>query len=710
MYTTRIRSLMGSLFSSNIFLGIVVFTLYLVGTMRYIELPGLYMDTINSDHLAAEIINGKNNPQWVIPNLGFYFLPGCLYRGLVSLYTGLPIYYLLGFTVPAARISHSIPIGATMVVAYFLLKNMTRNRVLTWLPLFCMATSLPILVANRTQSHHLFWGLPFLFGSMLLMFRIEESRNISRTSFFIGLLYGIAVYTYFIYWFFFPAILISFLIGYRRSKLKRLWFAILGGTLGLSPFILAYVSLYISVGGFHNFIDYLLPVVTKLEPVSNDRSLWGNLIATYQNISGALGNGPMEQFVLGVGSTPSFLDQALDLSVFGGHEQRNVLPRGYISDMMVWLWVVFLAIIGFKALPLVTLEVDRNYRKVIFFILLPISYCLFGIFIFGDRLWVHHYSIIIPFFILTIPLVLCPSGIPKYLTRLSKYRNISAIFIIICIISFNALWQNDFFRTLNKTGGSRLFSNNLTLFAEEAKNETGKPLFLFPEWGFYMPFCFLTENLIPFEHTSQINFVRVNEESLDCVRLAFWNENDEAKYREILYSQGVINLAIKKYFSRDQRLVFCVLEGELKQSYLNQYNLKTLHEEGLYLPQYIIGAYGIEQEGAYAWASDKILFKLSPAEGPVFFSGAIPNTSGLDYSGLNFKIYLNDELFFDKYVQKGEAFNIELPTSSLGKTVTDQVLNFKIVTDHYFVPALIGSGNDMRRLSYIIHNIGGTED
>jgi hypothetical protein len=172
-------------------------------------------------------------------------------------------------------------------------------------------------------------------------------------------------------------------------------------------------------------------------------------------------------------------------------------------------------------------------------ILLPCSYLLIAGLL-GQRLWAHHFSVFVAliYFLFAISF----DGLFGKRHLLFKSNRIFALrhgFVAICLllpIMGNLEQQREFYKRLDQTGGVKKASNALTTLAEQAKVTNRRAIYLFPEWGFFMPFAFLTENKIPYSLDVSIDYIKGFHDKYDEVYLAFWEIKDQEKY-ELLFKQ-----------------------------------------------------------------------------------------------------------------------------------------------------------------------------
>jgi hypothetical protein len=199
-------------FTKNDLIIVLVLTLiFWLGVLRQIDLPGLYMDAVNPDYLAAHVLNpGLDNPRWLIPTISFPIL-GNLYHGVQNFYVDLVTFSVLGISVASIRISQALFGAAIVMLLYLLTVLATRNRLAAFLGAALLATDIAFIASFRTQFYIILGGEMWLFASLVALW------HGGRKGFFLsGVCYGISIYGYFVLGFFAPAM--ALLVMSRPEK------------------------------------------------------------------------------------------------------------------------------------------------------------------------------------------------------------------------------------------------------------------------------------------------------------------------------------------------------------------------------------------------------------------------------------------------------------------------------------------------------------
>jgi len=103
----------------------------------------------------------------------------------------------------------------------------------------------------------------------------------------------------------------------------------------------------------------------------------------------------------------------------------------------------------------------------------------------------------------------------------------------------------------------------LSALAREALTERGDVVWYFPDWGFFMPFAFLTGNQVPYQLALNPEALEHQRGKYGKLRVALWNQADQESYERFLREQGVQDVRTSVMLRRDGQPAFYVLEGRL---------------------------------------------------------------------------------------------------------------------------------------------------
>ena len=138
--------------------------------------------------------------------------------------------------------------------------------------------------------------------------------------------------------------------------------------------------------------------------------------------------------------------------------------------------------------------------------------------------------------------------------------------IVVCI-ALNLYNTSRVVSKIKDTGGNGLYSSQINVLAEEAlknKNMSRKEAYVFPEWGFFTGFVYLTMNEVPYTtfcHTGE--WEKWIEEGYS-IRICYWDENNQELYRMMLEECGYKKEEIQEYvkYELSGDVAFYIMEGE----------------------------------------------------------------------------------------------------------------------------------------------------
>ena len=181
----------------------------------------------------------------------------------------------------------------------------------------------------------------------------------------------------------------------------------------------------------------------------------------------------------------------------------------------------------------------------------------------GNRLWVHHFVVLIPVIYLFVAVMW--SSTPRVLMSSGALlgSNIvprAFVFVAVIGIAYNVYQQDVFFSHLEHSGGVGKSSSALTNLAEDAMASPRVPLYVFPDWGFFMPFAVVTGNRVPYAlEADEVKLQKYLSDYSD-VRVVLWSQSELKRYTAMLSSIAPDRyLGAKTYYQRDGRPAFYML-------------------------------------------------------------------------------------------------------------------------------------------------------
>lgn len=495
--------------------------LFILMALQMIELPGLYMDAINPEYMIAEIINSENPvfDKWLLPGnvIGgrFPVFSGPMYHGSLQVYATLPFLYVFGIELHVFRY-FQVAVGLSVVLLTVAIAKRVcvEGKFAQWIPLvvgLLVATDPILIFGLRTQAYSLIFPLPLMLLSWILldMHLHRSTTNLEKYAlpFASGFLIGFAVFSYFVYAFFIPVIFLFLVSGsvnhgnFRfRFQTATIW--IVGVLIGVSGFFVGLVLLIKSLGGVNETLQW-----------------WGGISPQLKVL------GESQNFFERTASVATDFHSVVNTDWLF----RTILKEYHEIQLLVWLkWVLF----AFSAYAAFALGKSRLYK----YLLASLLGYLGAALIFGGRLSGHHYTLLVPIVYFSIAVsggflfvfrdnenksVCCTVGVNLILKSLWAVG-------VIAIFCFNLVLGDKFLARMDTTGGGGLYSDAINKFSKEILERDIDSMVYMPDWGYRMPFAFLTKGLV--EYNARVDPFRIYSNS--CANRASFvvfdgDDNDE---------------------------------------------------------------------------------------------------------------------------------------------------------------------------------------
>ena len=518
-----------------------------IGIMRYIELPGLHHDAINPDYIAAHTINPQlTNPGGALYTAWFPLL-GNLYHGVQNYYFELPVFWFFGLNIVSARIGQALFGAVIVLLVYVVSVRSTGNRLISFIAAAGLASDIAFLASFRTQFYIILSGEVWLFAALcFLPFRSIPQKTFRLNCILSGVCCGLAAYGFFVFLFFLPGFLWLILCHRDIDKRLAVKYRMIGIVVGLFPYALGYVSLFVIFGGIKPGFAWLNQTFFTMRILESTLPLWGRFANAFDLVNQALNN---------IGNVAMIFSEtkAFDDLVQIGFAVKAKIIFMYSALM---LGIVF-ALMYYKKRESDAHAVGRQM------VALPLSYFFFAALL-GTRLWVHHFSVFVPLFYLVCAIVaneVYQLAKPRLASVMAVQNEIPISIIVSILLFFNLQQQQVFFENLDKTGGGGKATNALSRLAEEAFTAQGKEVYFFPEWGFFPSFNLLTGNRVAYAvEFEPINIQKFAQSGRD-IRVPFWKEIDKDKYLSILKHEGIDNVSMRTFYRRDGEPAFYMISA-----------------------------------------------------------------------------------------------------------------------------------------------------
>jgi len=505
-------------------LSVIIF-LFFCGVLRNLDDSGLYMDSVNPEYWIARTLNPEiANPVWIPPTVGPPALL-TLYAGTQNYYFELPIIKILGFSNFSLRFAQSLIGVFILLIVYKIISHVTSRPKVGFLATLLLAIDPSFVFSFRTQFQVMLGGIVWFLLSLYFLFK-SRIPDRSFTVYLSGISYGLAIYSYFIYVFFFPALLFIIIKKHRHNLAKNFrW--ILGLTFGLLPYAYGYLSMLVAVGSWKSTLELIKGWLVMLNPAaSSNESFLTRITSAVQLGYQAFLNVGNQSVLIGELSTPRSAD---------------------LKWAAICLVLVGAIMLGIKGSANSTPSSSREFIKI--GCLLFVSY-VFMAAIFGGRLAPHHFILLVPLVYMGIGLSLAQFlsvKVPKY------YLQSFVIFFVISVSSLSILQSNLTYNRLEETGGTGLATNALTNLAIDARQDPDNSIYIFPDWGFFMPFAFQTQNKVTYSLDASPASIESYLTQDKVVKVAFWSIESWEKNKTALENYGINFEWTKEIYWRSDR-------------------------------------------------------------------------------------------------------------------------------------------------------------
>lgn len=465
----------------------------------HIDLPGLYMDAVNPDYLVINLIHGNpdGNPAWVLPGnfvLGRLALLTQAYHGTFTVWLALPLTLLFGPSVAILRASQALG-GAAILVCMFVFLRRERSKSsigFVALPILALALDPVFVYSFRTQFYITLIPVAWLLAGMLCAERAFQrnppidapeaiARHRSKWLFVAGLCTGLAVFGYFVFGFFLPALALGLAIMCARAKpamtrvemLRAFAWAGLGLFVGVLGYVIGYFRVMQAEHGPAGFAAWF----SGYEHAVGAFDAHPSLLATAKFFAGLVwrvfSNDWQHSLMFGEGWPEPW--SALKIALL------MVLPAG------IWAWRELRGT-GSWRLRLVL-------GSILSFLTVAMA--------FGDRLAGHHFIALLPLSYLALGVALTGPAESGYRTRVAGIVALTP-WILMIAINLAGLYATG--SVLLRTHGRGMFSDTIDRYAEDALalRNAGKQQHVYmPDWGVFLSFHYLTDGKIA--HSTDID-------------------------------------------------------------------------------------------------------------------------------------------------------------------------------------------------------------
>lgn len=511
---------------------------FLICGMRHLNLPGLYMDAVNPDYLAAHALHPQlDNFRFLLPGSANMVLLGNYYHGVQNYYLDRLFLRFFGVSVVNIRLAQML-FGCIIVAACAaLVRRLTHSNIWAMFCGLCLATDVAFIGSFRNQNYIVLGGFAWLCVSLLFVVAPRVRPLDFRKALLSGIFSGLAAYGYFVLIFFYPAVL-GVVVSRVQKKFKGALVWCVGVAIGLLPYVIGYWKMYRALGSFAAFKTSVSQGITGLNPAGHASNLLDRVHAVLQFAQLALSGGEE------------------NLMAFG-----QSIPNGWGEFKPYLLVIVVVALLTAWCYTAMRRRQTANAAQ---FAWLPVSFAVVAAAAFGGRLGAHHFSVMTPLLYVLLAIVLATAV--RGMGKSSRWRNALVVMAFVVFIGANLAQQDGYMSMLGQTGGVGKSSSALTTMAEEAYENGQDAIYVFPDWGFFTSFALLTENTVPYVVDTMPTTLYQAAQRFPTrkkFRLAYWDQSDTKKYTDAMLSAGISSITERDFHQLDGPVAFHMLEGNM---------------------------------------------------------------------------------------------------------------------------------------------------
>lgn len=103
-------------------------------------------------------------------------------------------------------------------------------------------------------------------------------------------------------------------------------------------------------------------------------------------------------------------------------------------------------------------------------------------------------------------------------------------------------------------------SEQINILAENALLENDEYSYIFEDWGFFMPFKFLTSDNVRYYLECNTDVLKDISDNNKKAKICFWDKKDQEYYLNIIKQSNMKVDNIITLYSRDKQEVFYIIE------------------------------------------------------------------------------------------------------------------------------------------------------
>lgn len=565
--------------------------------LRLGDLPGLYYDSLMADFTAIQFLSPSEYWACAVEKSIFDFpLIGALYHGNLTMFLTLFVTLLTGTTsVLQYHIQNALWGIGIIITMHLILRKARVNQALANIATALLATNSAYITSLLTQFYSFLPGTLFLLFSIFYLIK-WKANNRSEDLFLVAFWGGLAIYVYFCYLFFLPAILLIVLFSEIKRWFKNYCILFVGYWTGLYLYLLGFVSrifvkfswtetqkeiaflIFAMILALYNYFLYQMIIKRKNTPQKDfliiGITLFSFTIGTaliypfiiteikHHNVSGFSAN-IFERIALAWHNFSNNLSDVGGQSLILGYSIS--IGKNIWRNLCIIINILWFSISLYQYLFLKQKHESKEECYALWSVLLQASFFLVSL-VFATRLSSHHYTTVFHMTFLTSALQLqfIYNILMPFLNSVKQYIVKAGVILFGFLLVLNFINLGRLTMQIKRTGGNGYYTNQLNELAYNAnqKRKYGeKELYVFPEWGFGTSFIYLTQGTIPCVNNSQgtQEFIGKRIEEGYQIVLAYWDRNNGQQYEERLKYSKDITIAEKKHFTLEGNYAFTTL-------------------------------------------------------------------------------------------------------------------------------------------------------
>lgn len=575
----------------------LIFVCTYAAGIQQLTLPGVYYDAVYPDYIAAVgAFPGIDNFTQITKHAGLPLL-GNLYHGTLTAMVQFLVLKCTGTSnVYTLRMTNLFYIGIIGSILFLFTRKISRK---TWIPLagaLVCVTAQSTLLFSRTQYYIMLPGVVFfLLSCCILSGRYCMDAYCPESKLLLaGIFQGIAFYAYFTFLFLAPASLLIIAVHEKRGRKLQgsfiyLWGILLGSILYFFAYydsflvnvleITAITRVLLFVGSAAILLALGLPALVIVS--SKFRPYRQKIVKIYLKTGICTAIPALAALVVFFCLSPGKLRSAA--SLFMQTAKRNT------GEPLLLFWRLLYNLLTNDQLQDTIFGERLNDYGDIYWITCIVVTIVLCIMHYvnrktqqtapAEKMILHLYLYLFGFYLCSLPIVkgmqpqhfvvccfmmffVILSGLCRIYDLAPKRSGIIiAAALLAAGLAINCQNNHIFLDTLEKSGGRGRYSSAYNDFACEAKSDLakGNKIYVFPEWGFYANFVYLTSNNCKAVRDADLD-LKMLQNRLNSGDAIVFAANDDLLIDRLLQELSYNSFAKRTWLSKEGEQVFVSVE------------------------------------------------------------------------------------------------------------------------------------------------------